>query len=99
MRISDWSSDVCSSDLPSSLCQCPRRDGSLRLERRVSHEVLVRPLRSMMLHSDAVLGPFLTLSVTPRRQCGVFGPDYGPSPEQGESASACRNGDLPCPKL
>src|SRR3546814_3458172 len=50
MRISDWSSDVCSSDLP------PSRDGGLRMQpdlNGLSQPTATRALRNILSHGES----------------------------------------------
>src|SRR3546814_12600303 len=41
MRISDWSSDVCSSDLPSPACSCPMADQATPTHQAAAEPVAV----------------------------------------------------------
>src|SRR3546814_14536691 len=67
MRISDWSSDVCSSDLTRGLDRLPyetQRNGALeRLARFVGRYVLTIGIggddRIDHVHADAILAPFI----------------------------------------
>src|SRR3546814_5320209 len=56
MRISDWSSDVCSSDLPGEMRQFPHRDHDMWQGEKGNHEYLVNviwPLTSFTRENGA----------------------------------------------
>src|SRR3546814_4884377 len=58
MRISDWSSDVCSSGLITVLCRAPYVDG----ERRLHRGIALAPLTSLRSKSlEAIVATFIAI--------------------------------------
>src|SRR3546814_15641057 len=93
MRISDWSSDVCSSDLPAMAKDWPSRSSNVVFARRVWRPGIVSPL--MTTEADGSIE--LTSGATTR----LMRPSSSRSEERRvgkECVSTCRSRWSPCPE-